>query len=303
MTSSIVLSAYKGGLYLREQLDSIVTQTVLPDELIIINDASPDNGETEHIIDDYARKYRFVKKKNNKTNLGWAESFMRGAGVAEGEIIMFSDQDDIWEQDKIEKTIKCFDDPTVNAVICDCINVDENLNILQSHQGTGKLERTKFAFDKHFIYPKGVGAAMAVRKEIIERYKDCWNPGFGHDRFIQVILMMFYSLDFLDVPLIKHRMHGDNATGHKVFDAQMRVATIEGNLKFLDEIKKYPEYSELPNGKKEILDSYYKFACHRRDMLQNKSVFQWLLMPAYDISFYPTRNTWLGDLKSITNRG
>ena len=303
MTLSIVLSAYNGGLFLREQLESIVAQTVLPDELILINDASPDNGETEMIINEYVQRYEFAKKKNNETNLGWALSFMKGAIEAKGDLIMFSDQDDIWDKRKIEKTVKCFDDPDVNAVICACLNVDEKLNTLKPYNGTGKLYKDWFSFDKHFIYPKGVGAAMAVRKSIIEQYKDLWNPEFGHDRFIQVILTLFFRLDYLDDALILHRMHGNNATGHKAFDTQVRIATIDGNLKFIEDVKKNQAYKYLSDGRKQIIEAYVRFAEQRKNMLMERSFFKWIIMPTYDLALYPTKNTWFGDLKSINKRG
>lgn len=299
MTVSVVLSAYNGEMYLRDQLDSIVAQTKLPDELLLINDASPDNGITESIIDEYTERYSFVVKKNNPCNLGWAKSFMEGAKETRSDIIMFSDQDDIWDARKIEKTIACFQNKDVYGVICDCINVDEELKPIQKHQNTGNLDGSKFKFDKRFIYPKGVGAAMAVRRSVIDKFYDFWNPAFGHDRYIQVILIMFYKLYYLDMPLIKHRLHGNNATGHKNFDADDRVFALQQNIHFLREISQNPMFDELEMEKRELIEKYIRFASKRAEMLMKKSIAKWAIMPAYDLDFYPTKKTWIGDLKSI----
>ena len=90
MKTSVILSAYNGEKYLREQLDSIVNQTRKPDELIIIDDKSPDDGHTIQIIDEYCGKYSFVKKYENVRNMGWAASFMNGTTlVSEDTEIIF----------------------------------------------------------------------------------------------------------------------------------------------------------------------------------------------------------------------
>jgi len=97
---SIVLCTYNGAKYLSEQLDSILAQTYPLHEIIIQDDNSTD--ETVDIIHEYARKYSFMKFFKNNSEHGVNGNFISAMQRATGDYIAISDQDDIWETDKIE---------------------------------------------------------------------------------------------------------------------------------------------------------------------------------------------------------
>ena len=97
---SIVLCTYNGAKYLSEQLDSILAQTYPLHEIIIQDDNSTD--ETVDIIHEYARKYSFIKFFKNNSEHGVNGNFLSAMQRATGDYIAISDQDDIWETDKIE---------------------------------------------------------------------------------------------------------------------------------------------------------------------------------------------------------
>lgn len=303
MRTSILMSVYKGERFIRQQLDSIINQTRPADEFIIIDDCSPDDGATIRIVEEYRLKYPYIKLYKNERNLGWASSFMRGLDYISGEIVFFADQDDVWELDKIKKMTELFDNTEINGIISNVQNVDVNLKSNNQSDHSGELLSNHFTFDKHFIYPKGVGAAMAFRRSIITQYKDLWVEGFGHDRFFQVVLIMFDKLYFLDLPLIKHRNHGDNATAGKSFEIEKRIRTLNGNIEFINKIKNVGLWAKLSEDKKQLIEKYIKYAIARKTMLEKQSILRWISMPFYDLSYYPTNKTWFGDLKGIVKRG
>ena len=76
MKISIVMTTYNGEKYLTEQLDSLRTQTRLPDEVIISDDCSADN--TNVMIEEYIKKYRLTSWKHIKLkkNVGWKKNFI-----------------------------------------------------------------------------------------------------------------------------------------------------------------------------------------------------------------------------------
>jgi glycosyltransferase involved in cell wall biosynthesis len=92
-----------GEQFIREQLDSIVNQTYPVFELIISDDCSDDN--TVEIIKEYAGKYDYIKIFQNKKRKGINYNFWSAIERAQGDYIAISDQDDIWELDKIETQI------------------------------------------------------------------------------------------------------------------------------------------------------------------------------------------------------
>ena len=97
---SIVLCTYNGAKYLSEQLESILAQTYPLHEIIIQDDNSTD--ETVNIIHEYACKYSLIKFFKNNSAHGVNGNFVSAMQRATGDYIAISDQDDIWETDKIE---------------------------------------------------------------------------------------------------------------------------------------------------------------------------------------------------------
>ena len=75
---SIALTTYNGAKYLREQLESIYNQTILPDEVIACDDCSSD--ETISILDEYKNKFG-LKYYVNNVNLGYNKNFEKALSL------------------------------------------------------------------------------------------------------------------------------------------------------------------------------------------------------------------------------
>lgn len=97
---SVVMSTYNGQEFLPAQLDTIIKQTYPNLEIIIVDDASTD--KTIAIIKKYQEKDARIKVYCNDENLGPNKTFEKGIALATGDYISISDQDDIWELNKIE---------------------------------------------------------------------------------------------------------------------------------------------------------------------------------------------------------
>jgi glycosyltransferase involved in cell wall biosynthesis len=106
MNFSVAICTYNGGLYLREQLDSILSQTIPVEEIVVCDDASTDN--TLKILDEYQAKFPTLFKiyKNGKS-LGFIKNFEKAINLCTKDFILLSDQDDIWFPEKTQR-IKYF---------------------------------------------------------------------------------------------------------------------------------------------------------------------------------------------------
>src|ERR1043166_3411462 len=101
MKLSIALCTYNGAAFLREQLESIAAQTRTPDELVISDDQSTDG--TLRLIEEFAETAGFpVRVSVNESNLGTAKNFEKAISLCRGDVIMLSDQDDVWHSDRLE---------------------------------------------------------------------------------------------------------------------------------------------------------------------------------------------------------
>ncbi len=95
MSISVVIPAYNASRYIRENLDSVLQQTLPPDEVLVIDDGSTDDSAA--IAETYAPKVRVIRRANAR------QAATRNFGVQEAtsEWIAFVDSDDVWERDKL----------------------------------------------------------------------------------------------------------------------------------------------------------------------------------------------------------
>src|ERR1041384_7413645 len=127
MNLSIALATYNGAAFLKEQLESIAVQTRTPDELIISDDQSTDDTLT--LIEDFVETAGFpVRVSVNESNLGTAKNFEKAISLCRGDLIVLSDQDDVWHPDKLESVERIFDaKPQLSLVFSNAELVDEAL--------------------------------------------------------------------------------------------------------------------------------------------------------------------------------
>lgn len=116
---SVILCTYNGEKFIEQQVDSILRQTYSPVELIISDDASTDH--TPAILEKYKADPRVTIFLQGQ-NIGLSGNFSFTAAHAKGQLIAFSDQDDIWLENKIEQLVSNIgDSPLVysNSILTD----------------------------------------------------------------------------------------------------------------------------------------------------------------------------------------
>ena len=124
MKISVALCTYNGEKFLKEQLDSILNQTIAVDEIIICDDKSTDT--TLSILRDYKKKYpTIISIYENENTLKSVKNFEKAISLCTGDIIFLSDQDDIWVDIKVEKYCDYFNENAAIQVLASngyCIN-------------------------------------------------------------------------------------------------------------------------------------------------------------------------------------
>jgi glycosyltransferase involved in cell wall biosynthesis len=102
---SILMAAHNEEKYISEAIKSVINQTFLDWELIIINDRSQDN--TSKIVEEYTKKDKRIKLINLKKNRGWKSGALnKGLKIAKGKYICILDGDDIYLKDKLDFQVK-----------------------------------------------------------------------------------------------------------------------------------------------------------------------------------------------------
>jgi glycosyltransferase involved in cell wall biosynthesis len=170
MKVSVAVCTYNGEQYLEEQLLSILNQSVPPDEIIICDDRSTDN--TVGIIEQLKERHPQLAVVVNEKNLGVKNNFEKAIGLTTGDIIFLSDQDDIWEKNKVQKFLMAFkQNPSVKAFFSDgyILSDGEAHKSLWESLGFNEANilKNKFSLFLYLNYFDNIvtGAALAFRTE------------------------------------------------------------------------------------------------------------------------------------------
>ncbi len=202
------MAVCNGEKYLNEQIDSIINQLSPHDEIVISYDNSSDNSF--NIIKAYASIDHRIKYFKNNLKPGVVKNFENAVKNCTGEIIFYSDQDDVWMSDKIKKVLRKFEDPNVTVVIHDSSLTDRELNI--THPSTFKLRNGNTSLFKNLIRLSYIGCCLAFRSDMKKVVLPIPTIYRSHDWWTGSICSCFGKMEKIDEALILHRLHENNAT-------------------------------------------------------------------------------------------
>lgn len=208
---SVCVATYNGENYIKEQIDSILCQLSKEDEIIISDDGSTDS--TLEILKSY--KDCRIKILHHKHNTSYTHSadytthnFENALLHAKGEYIFLSDQDDVWLANKVEVMKTKLQD--YGLVVSDCMVVDSRLNVI--YPSYFAIHRTKKGIFNNLYINAFHGACMAFRKEILNQAIPFPNSDVGHDFWLGLIATHYYSVEFINQPLILYRRHNNTVS-------------------------------------------------------------------------------------------
>lgn len=215
----ILLATYNGEKYLKAQLDSILSQTYSNFRLLISDDSSTDN--TKKILEEYKEKDNRIILFLQKENLGVIKNFEFLLKKVDSKYYMFSDQDDIWKENKIEKSVKKIEATNSDLVYSDLEVVDENLNVTYDsywklkgiYNKIKKYNNFKSLYLNNFV----TGCTLISKKELINKVLPLPTASkyVLHDYWIPLIISQKGKIDYIEEPLIKYRQHKNNKIGSK----------------------------------------------------------------------------------------
>ena len=133
MKTSVALCTYNGEKFLKEQLDSILNQTVKVDEIVVCDDGSTD--ATVSILNSYKEAFPSIfRVYQNEKNLRSVKNFEKAISLCENEIIFLCDQDDVWKPEKVSVFLEKFRENTdVDVFASNAEIVDENDSVIDKN--------------------------------------------------------------------------------------------------------------------------------------------------------------------------
>ena len=216
LSVSIAMTTYNGAKYLTDQLYSIYVQTYDIDELIICDDGSSDN--TEAVVSTFINQKRLENKwhyfKNNE-NMGPMKNFIHCAKMCAGDIIFYSDQDDIWEKKKVEEMIQVFEDNSnALAVCCGQQYMDKNGKVMSGGGKYIKKGITKqVSFEEQVRTMYSSGLCLAFRRQLLNEIEHLvFDKGATYDISTGLVAAIKGGMYRVEKPLVLRRIHGQNAS-------------------------------------------------------------------------------------------
>ncbi len=226
---SIVMATYNGERFLREQLESLLSQTHADLELVICDDASADG--TYALIEALAAKDKRIRPHRNEKTLGLVSNFMKAVTLARGECVAYSDQDDVWEPKKIETLLRLLNSNSRNMLAYSDLEIFDEA----AERPRGSFwEGSKIApfagelGERALLKNISPGCSMLFRRPVADMISTCFRDPvfmasnraavldetpFMHDHLAQALAAGLGRLVYTRQKLVRYRQHASNTIG------------------------------------------------------------------------------------------
>jgi glycosyltransferase involved in cell wall biosynthesis len=221
----ILLATYNGGVFLEEQIQSLLSQSYTSWNLLIRDDGSSD--QTVEIIKKYVKKYpekiKFIQ--DTIQNSGPAGNFSILLQYSKSDYVMFCDQDDVWVSDKIENVYKKilrmenqFGKETPLLVHSDLFVTDKNLNIIaKSMFEFQNLNPLATNLNQLLVQNNVTGCTVIINKALVQKATPIPKEVIMHDWWLALVASALGEIGFINNSTIMYRQHSMNDTGAKSY--------------------------------------------------------------------------------------
>ena len=263
-TVNVLMSTYNGEQYLEEQLQSILNQVDIKVKILVRDDGSTD--KTIEILNKY--KNKGLLEWYTGENLRSARSFMNLVyNVDESEYYAFSDQDDVWNKDKLKIAVKALElqgDSHIPRLYCSNYQlVDANLDLMQDN---GHVSTTKF--NEALVSSCCTGCTTVFNNSLL-KILQIYTPKVivMHDDWAhKVCLAVGGTVIYDSSKTLKYRQHENNVDGgiHSKYDKMKQIINRISNKECIrskqtkEILKGYKNLMPLDNFKiiKKFIDYY-----------------------------------------------
>ncbi len=229
---AIILGFYNGNKYLLEQLKSIISQSHKTKKIFIFNDRSTEESNF-HQITSREEFNNTITTFNRKNNLGFAKNFLYGLKDvgSKFDYYAFSDQDDIWETNKIEKALNEISKLDSYKPVLYCSRTAYYTEDCMNEIGESKYFRNKKGFQNALVQNIAAGNTIVMNKlarDLVVKSLIC-DRFISHDWWCyQLISAAGGEIIFDEMKSVKYRQHQKNLIG--------------GNDRIIDKYKRFHSF-------------------------------------------------------------
>ena len=291
---SVVIPVLNGERFIKEAIESVLSQTFKDLELIVVDDGSTDG--TREIVQSFGPQvvYRY------QSNAGADRAYNQGISMSSGDYVAFLDHDDRWYSDKVETQVAILDRlPEVGLTFSEVDDVDEFGNPIKKKTWAGRRGiKDDLIGDFRAIlkrkFPIAVPSAMMIRRDVLEKIGgfDPDLPPNGHGDVEMCVLAGEKSkVYFMIRSLAQYRVHKWQMTHQRQDEIHVNFIILLDTL--WNRWRDYPEYRAL------LLPLYGRYWTKRgREALKKHDVENAKRYLALSLRFRPFYiRCWLGLLR------
>lgn len=287
---SVALAVYNGEKYLKEQVESILSQTYSDIELVMTDDNSSDGSWK--VMNAMAAGDSRIRIYHNERNLGFQRNFQKAISLCRGEFVALSDQDDIWMDDHLkllmdnigDKPLACGNNIFMDGngkLLGETLKWQESLDWIP--EDSMKVFRSIILFRNPFQ-----GATMLLRRSFLDLAMPIPDDAPYHDTWFASLACFCGGISYVDKPLLKYRRTSNSITGlrikrksklykflfvHFFDDRKLILNSIEKRLS--GRLSRYQE--DTISTIRDVLERYYNkkgmWKVHLYELLHYKSIF------------------------------
>lgn len=209
---AVLMSAYNGERYIKEQIDSLIQQKGVELQILVRDDGSKDG--TLSILEEYERRYEFFSFYQGE-NLGPAKSFLDMVDHCDGaDYYAFCDQDDIWDEDKLIAAVQMLeglDENTPNLYFCNQRITDADGKFLRLAHDSNPMQKTKYSC---LVENVANGCTMVFNESTAKLLRGRMPQELTmHDGWVYMICSLMGQVCYDPVPHMSYRQHENNVVG------------------------------------------------------------------------------------------
>ncbi|EMB63424.1 glycosyltransferase family 2 protein [Streptococcus mutans] len=225
MKVNILMSTYNGQEFIAQQIQSIQKQTFENWNLLIRDDGSSD--ETPKIIADFAKsdaRIRFINA-DKRENFGVIKNFYTLLKYEKADYYFFSDQDDVWQPQKLELTLASVEKENNQIplmVYTDLTVVDRDLQVLHDSMIKTQSHHANTSLLEELTENTVTGGTMMINHCLAKQWKQCYVDLIMHDWYLALLAASLGKLIYLDETTELYRQHESNVLGARTWSKRLK---------------------------------------------------------------------------------
>ena len=237
----ILMTTYNTEIkYLKQQIDSILNQTY-KNICLLISDDNSTNKEVQKTLKEYEEKDERIKVYIQDNNLGYIKNFEFLLKESTSNYIMYADHDDIWYENKVEKSLEELTKKDVDLVYVNAEQIDEDGQVIQKsyfkYKNVPLIKGTNNLAISRCI---GIGCSQLFTKSVKDKMIPYTENVMAHDWLAAFIANENKGISYIEEPLFGYRLHNTNVFGGRSLEQNLKRWKDENGKSY----KSYLKYRE-----------------------------------------------------------